>query len=163
MSIGLINVAEESFRNYCIPVSSTCHVRLPTFVLKNSIIIWITVSRMQIFDRLTCYKLRYFPGPWKKICIKHYLRYKIMWRIDPLLSNARNTHAANNTVSVFSVVRARIVAMQGALGMLTRARWRHTAIEVMQAGVLCRPEPRHVLSVRSVQSDYKKCPAGQEQ
>jgi hypothetical protein len=39
----------------------------------------------------------------------------ILWRIDPLLGNVRNTHAANNTGAVFSVVRAAAVAMQHAI------------------------------------------------
>jgi hypothetical protein len=57
----------------------------------------------------------------------------------------RHTHTANNTGAVFSMVRARTVAMQWALGTLTHARWRRTVIEeVMQAGVLCRSKPSHV-------------------
>jgi hypothetical protein len=35
-----------------------------------------------------------------------------LWHIDPLLGNAHNTHAANSRGTVFSVVRARTVAMQ---------------------------------------------------
>jgi hypothetical protein len=35
-----------------------------------------------------------------------------LWRIRPLLDNARNTHAANNTRAVFSVVRAVTIARQ---------------------------------------------------
>jgi hypothetical protein len=36
----------------------------------------------------------------------------ILWRIDPLLGNVRNTHTANNTGAVFSLVLAATVAMQ---------------------------------------------------
>jgi 3-deoxy-D-arabino-heptulosonate 7-phosphate (DAHP) synthase class II len=45
---------------------------------------------------------------------------KILWQVDPLLGNARNIHAANNTGVVFSVVRARTVAMERE--QFTRAR-----------------------------------------
>jgi hypothetical protein len=38
-----------------------------------------------------------------------------LWRIDLLLVNASNTHAANNIGAVFSVVRAATVAMQRAI------------------------------------------------
>jgi hypothetical protein len=73
--------------------------------------------------------------------------FKILRRFDLLLGNARNTHAANNTGAVFSVVRPRTGVMQSALGTFSRARWRHTTEEVMQAVVFCTSEPRHVFSV----------------
>jgi hypothetical protein len=40
----------------------------------------------------------------------------ILWCIDPLHGNAHNTHMANNTGAVFSVVRAWTLAMQCTLG-----------------------------------------------
>jgi hypothetical protein len=49
----------------------------------------------------------------------------ILWRKDPLPGNALNTHAANNTGSVFSVARARTAAMQRMLNTFSRTRWRH--------------------------------------
>jgi hypothetical protein len=66
----------------------------------------------------------------------------VLWCIDPLLGNARNTHPANNTGAVFSVVRARTVAMQRTLSVFSRARWRHATIHVMQAGVFYGSAPR---------------------
>jgi hypothetical protein len=50
----------------------------------------------------------------------------VLWRIDTLLGNARNTHAANNTAAVFSVARLRTVAMQRTLNTYSHTRWRHT-------------------------------------
>jgi hypothetical protein len=47
----------------------------------------------------------------------------ILWRTDQLLGNARNTHVANNTEGVFSVVRARTVAV---LNTFSSPRWRQT-------------------------------------
>jgi 3-deoxy-D-arabino-heptulosonate 7-phosphate (DAHP) synthase class II len=48
--------------------------------------------------------------------IKNFNAYQIvLWRVDPLLGNDRNTHAANNTRAVFSVVPAATVAMQHAI------------------------------------------------
>jgi hypothetical protein len=60
-----------------------------------------------------------------------YLQWNIniLWRIGPLLGNARNTHAANNTGTVFCVVRAPTVAMQRTLNTFSRTQWRHTTIE----------------------------------
>jgi hypothetical protein len=78
-----------------------------------------------------------------------------MWRIDTLLGNSRNTNESNNTGAVFSVDRARIVAMEHA--QLTRARWRHTTIEeVMQAGVFCETAQKLCLLLWSVPSGYKR-------
>jgi hypothetical protein len=75
--------------------------------------------------------------------VSHPYYPKILWRIDPLLGNARNTHAANNTEAVFSVVRAGTFAMQRTLNAFSRALWRHTKIEeVTQVGVSCRSVPR---------------------
>jgi hypothetical protein len=60
-----------------------------------------------------------------------------MWHVDPLSGNVRNTHAASNIGAMFSVVRARTVAMERA--QLMRALWRHTTIEkVMQVVAFCR-------------------------
>jgi hypothetical protein len=68
---------------------------------------------------------------------------KVLWHTDTLLGNGRNTHATNNTRVVFSVVRARIIAMQRTLNAFSRARWRHTTTEeVMQTGVFGRSTPR---------------------
>jgi xylose isomerase len=56
-----------------------------------------------------------------KIYFRHGLRdtltetMKEIWRTDPLLDNARSTHAASNTAAVFSVVRAATVATQRAI------------------------------------------------
>jgi hypothetical protein len=49
-------------------------------------------------------------------------RFRILWGIDPLLGNARNTHAANNRGTVSSVVRALTVAMQPTLNTFSRTR-----------------------------------------
>jgi hypothetical protein len=49
-------------------------------------------------------------------------------RVDPLLDNARNTHAANNTGAVYSVVRAATVAWQRAI----RQRYRWTVFSVLR-------------------------------
>jgi hypothetical protein len=46
----------------------------------------------------------------------------IVRRVDPFLGNARNTHAANNTGAVFSVVLARTVAMQRMLNTFSSTR-----------------------------------------
>jgi hypothetical protein len=54
---------------------------------------------------------------------------RILWRIDPFLGNARNTHAPNNRGAVFSMVRARTVAMQRTLNTFFLTRWRHRTIE----------------------------------
>jgi hypothetical protein len=43
----------------------------------------------------------------------------LLWGINPLLGNARNTHAANNKGGVFSVFRAATVAMQRAIQAAT--------------------------------------------
>jgi hypothetical protein len=41
--------------------------------------------------------------------------HQVYLHIYPLLGNARNTHAANNTGAVFSVIRAATVAVQRAM------------------------------------------------
>jgi hypothetical protein len=67
---------------------------------------------------------------------KNFLR--LLWHVDPLMGNARNTHAANNTEAVFSMKRA--------LVKFTRARWRHTTKEeVRQVDVFRRSAPRPLL------------------
>jgi hypothetical protein len=53
----------------------------------------------------------------------------ILWRVDLSLGNAHKTHAVNSRGAVFSVVRARTVAMQRTLGTLSLTRWRHTTME----------------------------------
>jgi hypothetical protein len=66
-----------------------------------------------------------------------------MCRINPLLGNARNTHTANNTEAIFSLVPAWIIAMQCALGTFTLVRRRHTTVEeVRKADVFCSSVPR---------------------
>jgi hypothetical protein len=65
------------------------------------------------------------------------LRIGILWRIDPLLSNAGKAYAANNTEAAFSVVRVRTVAMQRTLNTFSHTRWRHTTIEKHFFCVVC--------------------------
>jgi hypothetical protein len=62
----------------------------------------------------------------------------MLWRIDPLLGNARNIHAANNTGAMFSVVRAWTVAMQRTLTLNTFSRtwWHHTQTERLFSAVV---------------------------
>jgi hypothetical protein len=57
-----------------------------------------------------------------------------MWRIDPLLGNARNIQPANNR-AVFSVVRAQAVAMQRTLNTFSRTRCRYTTEDLFSAVV----------------------------
>jgi hypothetical protein len=70
--------------------------------------------------------LLYFPGhPNKSQCFGNGFCFliqvdRILWRVDLLLGNARNTHAANNRGAMFSVVRARTVAMQHTPGTFPR-------------------------------------------
>jgi hypothetical protein len=65
--------------------------------------------------------------------------YKQIVKHRPVPGNAHNTHAANNTGTVFPVVCELTTAMERA--QLTRAQRRHTK-EVMQARVFRRSAPR---------------------
>jgi hypothetical protein len=75
---------------------------------------------------------------WPSYTPRHWVRHSsdnpsidpllcILWRIDPLLGNARNAHAANSTGAVFSLC-LRTDLCYATRAQLARARWRHTTV-----------------------------------
>jgi hypothetical protein len=83
------------------------------------------------------------------------LNYKtmILWGTDLLLGNARNTHAANNTGVVFSVIRAANIAMQRAIHAANN-RERLFSVFSLPSGYKVRG--------RSVESVWLEAPACQD-